>query len=75
MIAGFQLKVSSSDDEQILGAEQALMAIGFRPNTRGLGLDELGSTLRKTGLLRSMTVWPPTYQEFGQLATSQPNSC
>ncbi len=35
--------------EQTLEAEQALVAIGFRPNGRGLGLEELGVKLSERG--------------------------
>jgi dihydrolipoamide dehydrogenase len=34
--------VSNSEGSQVLDAEQTLVAIGFKPNTEGLGLDELG---------------------------------
>jgi dihydrolipoamide dehydrogenase len=46
---GVQVKVSSEKGEQTLEAEQALVAIGFRPNGRGLGLEELGVQLSERG--------------------------
>jgi dihydrolipoamide dehydrogenase len=46
---GVQVKVASDQGEQVLDAEQALVAIGFRPNGRGLGLEELGVRLSERG--------------------------
>ena len=42
---GVRVMVSSKDGEQVLEAEQALVAIGFKPNTENLGLEEVGVTL------------------------------
>ena len=42
---GVEVKVAGEKGEQTLQAEQALVAIGFRPNGRGLGLEELGVML------------------------------
>jgi dihydrolipoamide dehydrogenase len=39
---GVKVFVSGTEGEQTLEAEQALMAVGFRPNTEALGLEELG---------------------------------
>lgn len=47
--SGVQLKVTSDAGEKTLEAEQALVAIGFRPNGRGLGLEELGVELTERG--------------------------
>lgn len=44
-----KIKVSGSDGEQTLDAEQALIAIGFRPNTQGLGLEAVGVALGEKG--------------------------
>jgi len=41
--------VSGSDGEQTLEAEQALLAIGFRPNTKDLDLDTAGVKLDERG--------------------------
>jgi dihydrolipoamide dehydrogenase len=41
--------VSSEAGEKTLQAEQALVAIGFRPNGRGLGLEEVGVKLSDRG--------------------------
>jgi dihydrolipoamide dehydrogenase len=47
--SGVQIKVASEQGEQVLEAEQALVAIGFRPNGRGLGLEEVGVKLSERG--------------------------
>lgn len=46
---GVQVKVSGEKGEQTLQAEQALVAIGFKPNGRGLGLEEAGVKLSERG--------------------------
>jgi len=46
---GVEVKVAGEKGEQTLQAEQALVAIGFRPNGRGLGLEELGVKLSERG--------------------------
>lgn len=48
---GVQVKVSSEKDEKTLEAQQALVAIGFRPNGRGLGLEEIGVKLSERGAI------------------------
>jgi len=47
--SGVKVIVSSSSGEKTLEAEQALVAIGFSPNGRGLGLEELGVNLTARG--------------------------
>ncbi len=47
--SGVEVKVSGEKGEQTLQAEQALVAIGFKPNGRGLGLEELGVKLTERG--------------------------
>ncbi|MGD0707946.1 MAG: dihydrolipoyl dehydrogenase [Anaerolineaceae bacterium] len=42
---GVTVKVAGPDGEATLEAEQALVAIGFRPNTEGLGLETAGVQL------------------------------
>jgi dihydrolipoamide dehydrogenase len=49
--AGVRVKVEGESGEKILEAEQALMAIGFRPNSKGLGLEELGVTVSQRGFI------------------------
>ena len=43
--------VSSESGAEVLEAEQALVAIGFRPNTAGLGLEELGVQINEAGMI------------------------
>jgi dihydrolipoamide dehydrogenase len=47
--SGVQVKVASEQGEKTLEAEQALVAIGFKPNGRGLGLEEVGVKLSERG--------------------------
>ena len=47
--SGVEVKVQGESEEKTLQAEQALVAIGFRPNGRGLGLEELGVKLSERG--------------------------
>lgn len=42
---GVRVKLSDKDRESELEAEQALMAIGFKPNSLNLGLEEIGVEL------------------------------
>lgn len=42
---GVKVFVSGKDGDQVLEAEQALVAIGFKPNSTDLGLEENGVTL------------------------------
>lgn len=42
---GVKVTVNGKDGEQILEAEQALVAIGFKPNSLGFGLEALGLEL------------------------------
>ena len=46
---GVQVKVAGDQGEKTLEAEQALVAIGFRPNGHGLGLEDLGVKLSERG--------------------------
>jgi dihydrolipoamide dehydrogenase len=48
-VAGVKVKVSSAEGEKVLEAEQALVAIGFKPNTAGLGLETVGVKLSDRG--------------------------
>ena len=47
--SGVKVEVSSDDESHTLEAAQALVAIGFTPNGRGLGLEELGVRLSEHG--------------------------
>jgi dihydrolipoamide dehydrogenase len=49
--SGVKVTVSAADGTQVLEAEQTLVAIGFRPNSKGLGLEELGVTLDGRGFV------------------------
>ncbi len=44
-----QVKVSSEEGEKVLEADQALVAIGFSPNSRNLGLEEMGVEFSQNG--------------------------
>jgi dihydrolipoamide dehydrogenase len=43
---------SEKDGEETLDADQALVAIGFRPNTQGIGLEEIGVELDERGFVK-----------------------
>ncbi|MHC1785242.1 MAG: dihydrolipoyl dehydrogenase [Anaerolineaceae bacterium] len=49
--AGVDVRVATPDGEKLLEAEQALVAIGFRPNSKGLGLEEMGVKLSERGFV------------------------
>jgi dihydrolipoamide dehydrogenase len=69
------VRVTGEDGEKTLEAEQALVAIGFRPNGKGLGLEELGVEIGERVKSRSMSAWQPTSQASGQLASNQAAVC
>jgi len=46
---GTQVTVEGKEGEEVLEAERTLVAIGFRPNTAGLGLEEVGVKLTERG--------------------------
>jgi dihydrolipoamide dehydrogenase len=48
---GVRVKVSAEGKETTLEAEQALVAIGFRPNSKGFGLEELGVKINERGFV------------------------
>jgi dihydrolipoamide dehydrogenase len=49
---GVTVKVSGDAGEKTLEASQALVAIGFRPNTNGLGLETIGVELTERGHIK-----------------------
>jgi len=49
--SGVRVTVSGEKGEQILEAEQALMSIGFKPNTEDLGLEDIGIQLSERGAI------------------------
>src|SRR5512146_1953950 len=48
---GVRVKVSADGKETTLEADQALVAIGFRPNSKGLGLEEVGVKISDRGFV------------------------
>ena len=48
---GARVTVSSEEGPKVLEAEQVLVAIGFRPNTTGVGLEEAGVKLSQRGFV------------------------
>ena len=48
---GVRVKVSAEGKETTLEAEQALVAIGFRPNSKGFGLEEVGVKINERGFV------------------------
>ena len=48
---GVKVKVSADGKETVLEADQALVAIGFRPNSKGLGLEEIGVKISDRGFI------------------------
>jgi dihydrolipoamide dehydrogenase len=49
---GVQVKVSSEEGEKTLEAEQALISIGFKPNTGEIGLESAGVALNERGFVK-----------------------
>ncbi len=49
--SGVRVKVTGDDGEKTLEADQALMAIGFKPNTKGIGLEDVGVQLNQRGFI------------------------
>ena len=50
--SGVRVKVSDGKEEKTLEAEQALVAIGFKPNSQDLGLEEAGVALTERGFVK-----------------------
>ena len=48
---GVKVTVSSEKGEQVIEADQVLAAIGFRPNTEGIGLENAGVKLNERGFI------------------------
>ncbi len=48
---GVEVRIRNDKGEQVLQADQALMAIGFQPNTEGLGLEEIGVIRNSRGAI------------------------
>jgi dihydrolipoamide dehydrogenase len=50
---GVTVTVKSDEGEKTLEAEQAMLAIGFKPYTEGLGLEEVGVETDRARLYQS----------------------
>jgi dihydrolipoamide dehydrogenase len=48
---GVRVNVSAGGQETVLEAEQALVAVGFQPNSHELGVEQLGVKLSKRGFI------------------------
>lgn len=48
---GVKVTVSAEGEETVLEADQALVAIGFRPNSANLGLEEIGVAISERGFI------------------------
>lgn len=49
--SGVKVTVSKDGEQKTLEAEQALIAIGFKPNSKNIGLEEVGVNLDKRGFI------------------------
>jgi dihydrolipoamide dehydrogenase len=49
--SGVKVTVSAEGATKVLEADQALVAIGFRPNSKGLGLEEAGVKINERGFV------------------------
>jgi len=49
--SGVHVKVTSEQGEKTLEAEQTLVAIGFKPNSREIGLEDVGVKLNERGAI------------------------
>ena len=50
--AGVRVKVAEGNNERVLEAEQALVAIGFKPNSANLGLETIGVEVNERGFIK-----------------------
>jgi dihydrolipoamide dehydrogenase len=48
---GVKVTVSADGETKVLEAEQAMIAIGFRPNSKGLGLENVGVKISERGFV------------------------
>jgi dihydrolipoamide dehydrogenase len=48
---GVKVTVSTNGENKVLEAEKALIAIGFRPNSKGLGLEDIGVEISERGFV------------------------
>ncbi|HSR21837.1 MAG TPA: dihydrolipoyl dehydrogenase [Anaerolineales bacterium] len=49
--SGARVRVAADGAESVLEADQALVAIGFRPNSKGFGLEQVGVRLDERGFV------------------------
>lgn len=49
--SGVKVTVSAESKTTVLEADQALVAIGFRPNSKGIGLEEIGVKINERGFV------------------------
>ncbi|MBT3320824.1 MAG: dihydrolipoyl dehydrogenase [Anaerolineae bacterium] len=49
---GVKVRVSAGEEEKILEVDQALVAIGFRPNAKNIGLEEVGVETNPQGFIQ-----------------------
>ena len=49
--SGARIVVSVGDEKKTLEADQVLVAIGFRPNSQGLGLEDVGVRFNESGFI------------------------
>lgn len=50
--SGVRVTVKAGDEEKVVEAEQALVAIGFKPNSKDLGLEEVGVKVDERGFVQ-----------------------
>jgi dihydrolipoamide dehydrogenase len=48
---GVEVVIDNNDEKKTLQAEQALVAIGVKPNSKNLGLEDIGVQLAKSGVI------------------------
>jgi dihydrolipoamide dehydrogenase len=48
---GLEVRVAEPDGEKVIEAEQTLIAIGFKPNSKNLGLDDVGVMVSERGFV------------------------
>jgi dihydrolipoamide dehydrogenase len=68
--AGVKVKVSAEGKESTLEAEQALVAIGFRPNSKDIGLEQAGVKLSERGFIEindKMQTSVPNFYAIGDV--------
>jgi dihydrolipoamide dehydrogenase len=71
---GVQVSVANEKGEQVLEAERALIAIGVRPNSEGLGLEEIGVRVERgyIAIDENMRTNVPTVYAIGDVTGKFP---